>query len=107
MFCVLFLRGGRITWTASPPQASASVLSLLFFELSGYYVSAVWLHVNAADVLVRRGVTGRLQITACMSAVIAGWLAGIVQNWSFGVLPVVADRADLTAHVKRWEHRAV
>jgi hypothetical protein len=37
MFCVLSLRGERITWTASPPQASASVLSLLFFELSGYY----------------------------------------------------------------------
>lgn len=31
-------------------------LSLLFFELSGYYVSAVWLHVNAADVLIRLGV---------------------------------------------------
>lgn len=34
---MLFLRGERITWTASPPQASTSVLSLLFFELSGYY----------------------------------------------------------------------
>jgi hypothetical protein len=31
-------------------------LSLLLLELSGYCVSAVWLHVNAADVLVRRGV---------------------------------------------------
>jgi len=31
-------------------------LSLLFLELSGYCVSAVQLHVNAADVLVRRGV---------------------------------------------------
>jgi hypothetical protein len=55
-FVCLFLRGGRITWTASPPQASASFLSLLFFELSGYYVSTVWLHVNAADFLVRRRV---------------------------------------------------
>ena len=31
-------------------------LSLLFLELSGYYVNAVQLHVHAADVLVRRGV---------------------------------------------------
>jgi hypothetical protein len=31
-------------------------LSLLFLELSGYYVNAVQLHVNAADVLVRRGI---------------------------------------------------
>ena len=31
-------------------------LSLLFLELSGYYVNAVQLHVNAADVLVRCGV---------------------------------------------------
>ena len=29
-------------------------LSLLFLELNGYYVNAVQLHVNAADVLVRR-----------------------------------------------------
>jgi hypothetical protein len=31
-------------------------LSLLFLELSGYYVNAVQLHVYAADVLVRCGV---------------------------------------------------
>jgi hypothetical protein len=31
-------------------------LSLLFLELSGYYVNIVQLHVNAADVLVRRGI---------------------------------------------------
>jgi hypothetical protein len=31
-------------------------LSLLFFEFSGYCVNAVQLHVNVADVLVRRGV---------------------------------------------------
>ena len=37
---------------ASPVQTS---LSLLFLELSGYYVNAVQLHVNAADVLVRCG----------------------------------------------------
>jgi len=30
-------------------------LSLLFLELSGYCMDAVQLHVNAADVLVRRG----------------------------------------------------
>jgi hypothetical protein len=29
---------------------------MLFFELSGYYVNAVQLHVHAADVLVRCGV---------------------------------------------------
>jgi len=31
-------------------------LSLMFFELSGYYVKTVQLHINAADVLVKRGV---------------------------------------------------
>ena len=31
-------------------------LSLLFLELSGHYVNTVQLHVNAADVLVRRGI---------------------------------------------------
>ena len=30
-------------------------LSLLFFRTNGYYMNAVQLHVNAADVLVRRG----------------------------------------------------
>ena len=30
--------------------------SLLFLELSGYFVNAVQLHVNAADALVRLGV---------------------------------------------------
>jgi hypothetical protein len=30
--------------------------SLLFLELNGYCLNAVWLHVLAADVLVRRGV---------------------------------------------------
>jgi hypothetical protein len=38
---------------AGPVQAS---LSLLFLELSGYCMNAVWLHVYAADVLVRPGV---------------------------------------------------
>ena len=33
-------------------------LSLLLFELSGYSVSAIQLHVHAADVLVRLGVDG-------------------------------------------------
>ena len=33
-------------------------LSLLLLELIGYCVNAVQLHVNAADVLVRRGVDG-------------------------------------------------
>jgi hypothetical protein len=40
-----------------------TTLSLLFLEPNYYCVSAVQLHVNAADVLVRRGVDrGRLQI---------------------------------------------
>jgi len=30
-------------------------LSLMLFELSGYYVNTVQLHIHAADVLVRRG----------------------------------------------------
>jgi hypothetical protein len=30
-------------------------LSLMLFELSGYYVNTVQLHVHAADLLVRRG----------------------------------------------------
>jgi hypothetical protein len=33
-------------------------LSLLSLELSGYYVNAVQLHVNAADALVRCGIHG-------------------------------------------------
>ena len=33
-------------------------LSLLFFELNGYCVNTVQLHVNAADVLVRSGIDG-------------------------------------------------
>jgi len=32
--------------------------SLLLLELNGYCVNAVLLHVNAADVLVRRGIDG-------------------------------------------------
>ena len=56
-FVCFFLRGGRVTWTVSPPQRLAQIpLSLLFLELSGYCVNAVQRHVNAADVLVRRGV---------------------------------------------------
>ena len=48
-------------WTRYLDSVSAAgpvqvPLSLLFLELSGYCVSIVQLHVNAADVLVRRGV---------------------------------------------------
>jgi hypothetical protein len=43
--------------TVSPPQTPVQIpLSLLFLELSGYYVNAVQLHVHAADVLVRCGI---------------------------------------------------
>ena len=44
--------------TVSAADPVQILLSLLFLELSGYWVSAVRLHVNAADVLVRRGVDG-------------------------------------------------
>jgi hypothetical protein len=47
-------------WTRYLDSVSACLaqvpLSLLFLELSGYYVNIVQLHVNAADVLVRRGI---------------------------------------------------
>ena len=59
MFCVLF----AASWTrylntvaaAGPVQIP---LSLLFLELIGYCVNAARLPVNAADVLVRRGMDG-------------------------------------------------
>jgi len=49
------------SWThyLNTVSAAGSVqipFSLLFFEFSGYYVSAVRRHVYAADVLVRHGV---------------------------------------------------
>jgi hypothetical protein len=49
------------SWARYLNSVSAAVpvqtpFSLLFFEFSGYCVSAVRLHVYAADVLVRRGV---------------------------------------------------
>ena len=48
-------------WTRYLDSVSAArlaqvPLSLLFLELCGYSVNAVQRHVNAADVLVRRGV---------------------------------------------------
>jgi len=57
VFCVHF----PAWWTHYLNSVSAAdsmqiPLSLLFLELSGYCVNAVQLHVNAADVLVRRGV---------------------------------------------------
>ena len=42
--------------SVSAPDPVQIPLSLLFLELSGYYVSAVQLHVHAADVLVRCGI---------------------------------------------------
>jgi hypothetical protein len=42
-------------FAAEPVQI---LFSVLFLELSGYYVNAVQLHVNAADALVRRGIDG-------------------------------------------------
>jgi hypothetical protein len=57
VFCMLF----AASWTRYLDSVAAAgpaqiPLSLLFLELSGYYASAVQLHVYAADVLVRRGV---------------------------------------------------
>jgi hypothetical protein len=40
----------------SAAEPEQTPLSMLFLELSGYYMNAVKLHVNTADVLVRRGV---------------------------------------------------
>jgi hypothetical protein len=55
-FVCLLPRGGHVTRTVSPPQTVQISFSLLFLELSGYYVNAVQLHVHAADVLVRCGI---------------------------------------------------
>jgi hypothetical protein len=59
VFCVLLVE----SWTHYLNNVSAAEpvqipLSLLVLELSGYCVNAVQLHVNAADVLVGRGVHG-------------------------------------------------
>jgi hypothetical protein len=42
--------------SVSAARLAQVLLSLLFLELSGYYVNTVQLHVNAADVLVRHGI---------------------------------------------------
>ena len=54
-FVCILLPGGRITWTVSPPQAPCIPLVAAVFRTNGYCVNAVQLHVNAADLLVRRG----------------------------------------------------
>ena len=56
MFCVLFASWTRYLNSVSAAGPVQIPLSLLFLELSGYCVNAVQLHVNAADVLVRRGI---------------------------------------------------
>jgi hypothetical protein len=56
-FVRILLPGGRVTWTVSPPHSwHVSPCRCCFLELSGYFVNTVQLHVNAADVLVRRGI---------------------------------------------------
>ena len=50
-----------VSWTLYLDSASAAdpvqiPLSLVLFELIGYYVNAVQLHVHAANVLVRCGI---------------------------------------------------
>jgi hypothetical protein len=57
VFCVHF----RAWWTRYLDSVSAArlaqiPLSLLLLELIGYYLNTIQLHVNAADVLVRRGI---------------------------------------------------
>jgi hypothetical protein len=51
----------RAWWTRYLDSVSAArlaqiPLSLLLLELIGYYLNTIQLHVNAADVLVRRGI---------------------------------------------------
>ena len=55
--CVLFaVCWARYLNTVSAADPVQTLLSLLFLELSGYYMNPVQLHVHAADVLVRCGV---------------------------------------------------
>ena len=49
-------RGTRYLNTVSAADPVQTPLSLMLFELSGYDVNAVQLHVSAADVLVRCGI---------------------------------------------------
>jgi len=57
VFYVLFAASWRrYLNTASAAGPVQIPLSLLFLELTGYYVNAVQLHVYAADVLVRCGI---------------------------------------------------
>ena len=57
VFWVLFAAWwARYLNSVSAADPAQIPLSLLFLELSGYYVNAVQLHVHAADVLVRCGI---------------------------------------------------
>src|SRR5262249_6485477 len=68
-FAALWTRYLNTVPDAGPAQVPSS---LLFFEFSGSCVNAVQLHVYDADVLVRRGVHGLLQITADLGGVLIG-----------------------------------
>ena len=57
VFCVLFPGWwAHYLDSVSAAEPVQVLFSMLFLELSGYYVNAVQLHVTAADALVRRGV---------------------------------------------------
>src|SRR5262249_55863439 len=67
-------------------------LSLLFLELSGYYVNAVRLHVYAADVLVRHGVDreGSRYPPICATVGLMPIRAWIMHIWVFGAAAFTA-----------------
>jgi hypothetical protein len=83
VFCVLF----RALWTHYLNSVSAAgqvqiPLSLLFLELRGYCVKTVQLHVNAADVLVRRGIDGDgfREWSICVALRSPAMLGGAIPN---------------------------
>ena len=54
--CAFSARWTRYLDSVSAARPVQIPLSLLFLELNGYWVNTVRRHVNAADVLVRRGI---------------------------------------------------
>ena len=58
VLCAFPARRTRYLDSVAAASLAQFPLSLLFLELIGYRVNAVQLHVNAADVLVRRGIDG-------------------------------------------------
>jgi hypothetical protein len=56
VLCAFCSAGTRYLNTVSAADPVQIPLSLMLFELSGYDVNAVQVHVSAADVLVRCGI---------------------------------------------------